>query len=513
MPMRWLTATTMLVLACGAVSAQPEKPTRESGDKAIEARRILKRHCGECHWNDHRTKPAGSDLGVHDHAAITSPASVAHPLPFVVPRNPSKSLIIELIESGTMPPGGRTRPSPEEVAKLRDWIESAAPSYPPEFTDRYALEQILDDFEKHPEDAAFYRYLSFGHLLANDQVPDDWKKLTERQTNQAFLLASQKSAFASPIDGTATVYRVDLRQSGLLDPGLFYLIEDQKPKGDSALVPFDLVLLEYPHGFLVPDNDPLAPRLKTYLQGARLVRPIPFVRGDWLVQALANASEKPLTSPSPTPLTHELSDLVEYASSEKGKKPFKASEAELFKNAKPVIAKPTAEGWAPLPPLSAVYSRDVAVAKPPFNLEATIVGTSGPTESVVVGTPFSIQLKCDRPVHYLVLSVTADGIIRHQPIKGTGRLDANKATRLTPGNSDTAAFTISGIPGGKPEAMEYFIVIASESDIPLAALQFVRSKHIDAPIYRFLFDPGVGPNPLDATKVVRKVLPLKVTDK
>src|SRR5207237_740555 len=67
---------------------------------------------------------------------------------------------------GSMPPGGRPRPTPQEVDTLRAWIAASAPRYPRAFDDRFVLDTVLDDLDRQPPAAApSLRYLSLAHLI------------------------------------------------------------------------------------------------------------------------------------------------------------------------------------------------------------------------------------------------------------------------------------------------------------------------------------------------------------
>jgi len=263
----------LFFLAASAASAQPEKPTRQSGDKAIEARRILKAYCGECHGKNPTSHPAGSQLSILEYNQLIAPSSPNHPLPFVVPKNAKQSHLLALIECGSMPPGGKMRPTPEEVAKLRDWIETAAPAYPAEFNDRYVLEQILADYERSPQDAEHVRYVSYAHLIVNDQPDSMLGQFTQRRLNVAMQLSSIEAGDSQPIDGCATVYRYDLRRTGLLQPDQFYVVIDGMAKKAAVRC----VAPRIPVRFLDPRERRAGPAIEA-LHGEFATRPAASVR-------------------------------------------------------------------------------------------------------------------------------------------------------------------------------------------------------------------------------------------
>ena len=79
---------------------------------------ILTGHCGECHNDTART----AGLSLTSYAGITAAAGV------VVPGDPDGSMLIQMIQDGMMPPGGRTPPTADELAALRAWILQGAPN-------------------------------------------------------------------------------------------------------------------------------------------------------------------------------------------------------------------------------------------------------------------------------------------------------------------------------------------------------------------------------------------------
>src|SRR5438046_101831 len=95
-------ALAALLVAAAPAAAQPSP--RDRGDLAVRARDVLRRHCGDCHGE----KPRRGDVSVLDHPKLTAPA---YPVPLVNPADPPRSLVLELVRDGSMPPGGRPRPT------------------------------------------------------------------------------------------------------------------------------------------------------------------------------------------------------------------------------------------------------------------------------------------------------------------------------------------------------------------------------------------------------------------
>jgi hypothetical protein len=88
-----------------------------------------------------------------------------------------------------------------------------------------------------------------------------------------------------PIEPTNTVFRINLQELGW----------DRQPYPEAeqpwrSLNLFDLILLEYPHGRLPTDSPFYRDNLLQFLlhlQEAGQVRPVPYVRADWLAEELA----------------------------------------------------------------------------------------------------------------------------------------------------------------------------------------------------------------------------------
>jgi uncharacterized membrane protein len=78
----------------------------------------LTRTCGPCHNSTAMT--AGLDLTSYSGMFMISGV--------VVPGNAEGSLMIQRIERGEMPPGGRPGPTDNELAMIKQWINDGAPN-------------------------------------------------------------------------------------------------------------------------------------------------------------------------------------------------------------------------------------------------------------------------------------------------------------------------------------------------------------------------------------------------
>jgi hypothetical protein len=492
-------AAIVLILAAGpparADDPKADLGDREKGDLAIRARAILKKYCSECHRENN---PDLTTLPVLDHARLT--AKAPNPVPFVAPGDAARSQVLQFIEDGSMPPGGRPRPTPDEVATLKKWIDVQAPSYPKAFDDRTTLAVMIADFERldAKKDAPFARYLSLAHLVVDDDnAPPPDLQSAEKRLRDALHIAAGRRVTAVPVDDTATLFRLDLQTTGWHTPDLFDKVERGKPVGVAPLVPFDLILLEYPLAPALPRND----RLDRFLAATKQVRPIPFLRGDWVADALVTKANESL------PLAEDLTALAGLAVELAGPKPNPPCGP---------LARPFAGVKQPVPgaagslPLTAWYAGDCEPDPAPFRLTAEVLNSSGnPVQEIGVGDLFRLRVGSDRDVSFTLLAVLADGTVRVQPVAEGNILKAGESRQLRP---DTVkAFQIGSILGGKDMATEHFVLLASEGGAPTAVP--VRSQHADgadcrkrgqAPVWRFLVETP------DQRPVVRKVVPITV---
>jgi hypothetical protein len=493
------------------VRADDPLSRREKGDLAIRARAILNKHSLECHGE---TEARGR-IQVLNHGRLV--AAGPNRVPFVTPGQDAGSQIIHFLEDGSMPPGDRPRPSDEEIRTLKEWIRQAAPSYPRDFDDRTTLEAMLADLHQHPDEAPHLRYFSLGHLIRDNEPLPDLKKV-EFDLQRALVWCGVKppagEPAAAPVDGTATLFRFDVRHAGWDYGELF----SRSPRGGLTgiyrLTPYDLILLEYPHGFGLAPGDPIAGRLEEYFNSARLVRRVPYLRAEWLAEKLAMKS----------PLADDVRSLGELATALT-----KAGSPELGKETKmpcgpatrPLAAKnpappaPKAEAIRPILPLSAWYSGDCQANAAPFKLAFEAVDAGGKSLTAIrSGTHYRFKVTTDRKVNFVLLSVFADGDVEVVRTKQGGFLESGSHS-LTPENS--GAFVMTAPPTGEAKATEYFVLIASTEKFQTPVV--VRSRHADDPdcrdkfrypIYRVVLDIDAK---FDQALFVRKVIAVTVTDK
>lgn len=508
MKTRFAFAITALLAASSVVRANEpaDLSPRARGDLAIHARAILKKHCSECHGGPTNR----SALPILDRNKLVA---TTNPVPFVSPKNVAGSQIIQFIEDGSMPPGSRPRLKPEEIDALKQWIAASAPGFPVTFDDAGTLQIILDDLATHPNDAEYLRYFSFAHLIREDAPLPDLKRAVFDLNHALVAAGVDPKGMPQEVDDTATLFRFDLRfgmnKVGWANRELF----SKSGGGIHPLSAYDVLLLEYPHGSLVDK------RFDDYFAKTKLVRPIAFLRADWVTRVLLNGKVT-------LPLADDLKSLTELsaalADGKEDKIPL-GPKTRAFDGQNPVPPAAKPEARLPVLPFSAWYSGDVHVDPPPFALTAELIDEKGiGLKSVQTGQPFKLRVNTKPNVRFTLLTVFADGTVRVEPTK-QNTIFPQAQTDLTPMGSDS--FKITGIITGQPKATEYFVLLASESLLPPVTI--VRSRHKpfafggeekpeNFPINRFVFDlekrtDDFDPAKFDPTKVIRKVIPIPLT--
>ncbi|MBN9119301.1 MAG: hypothetical protein J0I06_09095 [Planctomycetes bacterium] len=361
------------------------------------------------------------------------------------------------------------------------------------------LEAIANDLDAAKDAGRARRYVSFAHLVL-DGKPLPTLADAERQLSEALALATGAQVRLEPVESTATVFRLDLAQLGWRTRDVFEQIERRRSVGAYPLRPFDLLLLEYPFSTALPDEGTFAKRLEPFLARKNQLRPVPFVRGDWLTAALVSGGK-------PTPLAEDLKSLavLEQALARGGALPVGPPVPRPFGGA-PFVGTKRADG-PPLAPLSGWYAGDATSEPAPFVLAAELVRDGRAVKGVTVDQPFKFRVSSDRRVFLTLLMIQADGEVRVLPFGGGNVLQPKVERELSPGAD---GFVISGIVTGGPAATEYFVLFAAETELPLPVI--VQSTHTDRPVWRFLLEP-TAKEPFDQNKVVRKVVPISVTRK
>src|SRR5215207_4345880 len=99
-----------LVLVCAGPASAAEPVTFER-----DVRPILKAYCLDCHGAGEKM-PGGLDLRLKRFAVAGGKSG-----PALVAKQPGKSLLVERMKSGEMPPGEKKVPA-EQIAVVEKWI-------------------------------------------------------------------------------------------------------------------------------------------------------------------------------------------------------------------------------------------------------------------------------------------------------------------------------------------------------------------------------------------------------
>jgi mono/diheme cytochrome c family protein len=272
-PLACALATWCLMLA-PAVYGQGEKPGEDT-DLARRAHSILRTHCHACHGRDGKNE--GGVNYVTDLKSLVARRKI-------VPREPAKSRLYRRIidADDPMPPESeKVRPSREDIAALKRWIEAGAPDVESPLPQRAFISEdeiiqaIDDDLQKISErQRRFMRFITITHLynagLSDEQLQTYRHGLSKLLNSLSW---ARQIVVPQPIDAAKTVLRIDLRH---------YQWSAER---------WSALLAAYPYGVIYA-----APRAKAVYQATG--GELPYVRGDWFVFAA-----------SQPPLYHELLQL------------------------------------------------------------------------------------------------------------------------------------------------------------------------------------------------------------
>jgi mono/diheme cytochrome c family protein len=255
-----LTLALLLAAAVQAPAADADKQVL-----AAKAQAVLKAHCYRCHGQD------GSVEGAMNYVADLAKLVARKK---VVPGAPDGSRLFRRVDDGTMPPPDeKPRPSADEIAVLRKWIEAGAPgteAVTPRttITDADVREFVLADLNTIDRRARrFQRYFTLTHLhnagLSAEEL-QTYRNALAKLVNS--LSWNPRITNPVPVDPAKTVLRIDLR---------WY-------QWDAAI--WNRILTEYPYGIL---DDTTAARAVMVHTASKL----PVIRADWFV---GTASRAPL---------------------------------------------------------------------------------------------------------------------------------------------------------------------------------------------------------------------------
>ncbi len=255
-----LSAIGLLVAATSVRADSPEERAL-----AAKAQSILKTHCYRCHGQDGSVE--GSMNYVADLAKLVARKKV-------VPKDPAGSRLFKRVDDGTMPPPGEPlRPSADDVAVLKKWIEAGATGGEPAAArtritpDETNAAMLADLNAMERRSRRFQRYFTLTHLYnagLSDEELQTYRNALAKLVNS--LSWNPRIALPVAVDANRTVLRIDLRWF----------------QWDATI--WNRVLQEYPYGI---QDDTMAERALSVHTLAR----VPAIRADWFV---ATASRAPL---------------------------------------------------------------------------------------------------------------------------------------------------------------------------------------------------------------------------
>lgn len=264
------------LIAVGVVRAEAAKP-----ETTLRARAILRKYCSKCH--DSEDKPRG-EISVMDRAGMERAER-----PFLAPGSADASQLLRFIEDGSMPPGTHDKPTAEERAVIKEWINADAASFPRQFDDAYVLSSIAADIKRLPQaERPHVRYFTLHNVVADDPLKIAGPRDALFQAIGDHSKVKDKPGVADPFQ---MVYRIDLRNTGWdLQPFKGRRVEDKKVfPVDSKVNLFDVILLEYPFGILDAKSPDFQKIAKLFLEPAGQVVPITHVRADWFADTFAKS--------------------------------------------------------------------------------------------------------------------------------------------------------------------------------------------------------------------------------
>ncbi len=241
----------------------------ESDQQALarKARDILKTNCYRCHGQD------GANEGGFNFVADLGQLVQRRR---VIPGDPGKSKIMRRITdpNDPMPPAEeKTRPSPDQVALLKKWIEAGAPAAEEAAKHSFLapadmLRAMCDDLDRaKPRDRLFLRYFTLTHLYNAGLSAEELQSYRHGLSKLVNSLSWGKGiVMPQVVDAEGTILRIDLRD---------YQWNEKV---------WEAIVAGNPFGVLFETD---AARSCSDAAGCKL----PYVRADWFV---ATASRPPL---------------------------------------------------------------------------------------------------------------------------------------------------------------------------------------------------------------------------
>ncbi|MCR9198020.1 MAG: hypothetical protein NXI04_05220 [Planctomycetaceae bacterium] len=151
----------------------------------------------------------------------------------------------------------------------------------------YVLEQILNYLDDVPRDKRRHlRFFSSNHLLTSGATAEELLR-NQHALAKAINHLSWQPTLVQPeiVDkGVSSIFAVDIRRLGWHETP-FHAVESAGQHVAEDFDIFDMILLDYPYGVALEGSETYDRLHEIYVRPAGLIRPIPYVRVDWLVSA------------------------------------------------------------------------------------------------------------------------------------------------------------------------------------------------------------------------------------
>jgi serine/threonine-protein kinase len=280
-----------------------QTPTSPVSGKSIAAavKEVFRTHCLDCHG----AAATKAGIKIMDRDLLVKKEAL-------VPGKPEDSPVFMLAaatDEPYMPPRGRSRVSTDQLDLIRRWIADGAPPFPADIQPpaekekektlkdvvgvQYVLQKILTHVRTLPrDDKPYVRYFSVNHVLTAGAT-DEALELERLALAKAINHLSRESELVrpQPIDApTNSVFAVDIRKLGWHKQP-YEIVRDGKPTVRSSVNLFDVILLEYPYAVCYEDSETFDSLVDEFLGPAAQIRPVVYLRSDWLVSV---ATQPPL---------------------------------------------------------------------------------------------------------------------------------------------------------------------------------------------------------------------------
>ncbi len=266
----------VLMLFSSAVFAQDSAVPEEPDPLALEAQRILKERCANCHNGQKRE---GGRLSVEDYEVLTETVAGETYETFVKPGSLKESGIWDQVAVLREMPKNGDPLSKEELSTLRSWIEKGAPSWETSrkidfVTEQQQLKAIRDFLtDAEPRKIPQLRFFTLANIYNDPSYSERDLNLHRAALSKAVNAMSRAGAIVLPtaIDTQKTIYAVNISELGWQN--------DWKE-----------VVRKYPYGVKPLSNkgNPDVRRLydaieKLYTSAGAEFDGVAVVRGDWFV--------------------------------------------------------------------------------------------------------------------------------------------------------------------------------------------------------------------------------------